>query len=315
MNSIVIPVYKNEENIAELISSLHELHMLFQEPLEVVFVIDGSPDQSERLLCEKLEQASFQSQLISHSRNFGAFAAIRTGLRAAKGNLIAVMAADLQEPISLVLEFFQILQNEPVDLCVGTRKSRNDPILTRLSSACFWKLYRLLIIPEMPAGGIDIFACKKLIANTLLELNESHSSLVAQLIWIGFRRREVPYDRQPRLAGRSAWTFKRRFNYMLDSVFSFTDRPLKAISLIGILGILFCIIFGSFLIAARLGGWITVPGYSALALLILFSSFLNLSCLGIVGQYAWRGFENSKSRPSAIVRDVRSFQPPLLQEG
>jgi len=309
MDSLIIPVYKNVENIPDLIEALSGLNTRVGEPMEVVFVVDGSPDRSEEVLREQLPIASFPSQLICHSRNFGSFAAVRTGLAHARGDRLAVMAADLQEPTSLILEFFQILRDEPYDVCVGTRVNRDDPIKTRLSSQGFWFLFRLLVMPSVPPGGIDVFACTRNVAKILTELEESHSSLVAQIIWIGFRRKEVPYSRLARRAGRSSWTLKRRIGYMLDSVFSFTDRPLQLISLLGTIGMLFSLVYGTLVVVARLNGWIKEAGYAALAVLILFSMFFNLFSLGIVGQYVWRTFENSKGRPLAIVREATCFSP------
>ncbi len=309
MDSLIIPVYKNVENIPDLIEALSGLNTRVGEPMEVVFVVDGSPDRSEEVLREQLPIASFPSQLICHSRNFGSFAAVRTGLAHARGDRVAVMAADLQEPTSLILEFFQILRDEPYDVCVGTRVNRDDPIKTRLSSQGFWFLFRLLVMPSVPPGGIDVFACTRNVAKILTELEESHSSLVAQIIWIGFRRKEVPYSRLARRAGRSSWTLKRRIGYMLDSVFSFTDRPLQLISLLGTIGMLFSLVYGTLVVVARLNGWIKEAGYAALAVLILFSMFFNLFSLGIVGQYVWRTFENSKGRPLAIVREATCFSP------
>jgi glycosyltransferase involved in cell wall biosynthesis len=311
MESLIIPVYRNADTIPDLIEALSALQRRMSEPAEVVFVVDGSPDACEAMLRQRLPLVSFPSQLVCHSRNFGSFAAVRTGLACARGDRLAVMAADLQEPISLIVEFFQILREEPYDVCVGTRISRDDPLKTRLSSEGFWFLFRRLVMPSMPAGGIDVFACTRNVAKVLTELEESHSSLVAQIIWIGFRRKEVPYSRLARRAGRSGWTLKRRIDYMLDSVFSFTDRPLQLISVLGTLGMVFCLAYGTVVVVARLGGWIKEAGYAALAVLILFSMFFNLFSLGIVGQYVWRTFENSKGRPLAIIRDVTCFDPAL----
>jgi glycosyltransferase involved in cell wall biosynthesis len=313
MDSLIIPVYKNAENIPELLSALASLHARASAPVEVVFVVDGSPDASEALLRARLPQAPFPSQLICHSRNFGAFAAIRTGMTYAQGERMAVMAADLQEPLDLALEFFRVLREEPFDVCVGTRMSRKDPWQTRLSSQGFWFLYRRLVMSNIPPGGIDVFGCTRDVARVVTSLEESHSSLVAQIIWVGFRRKDVPYDRLPRKVGRSSWSLRRRIAYMLDSIFSFTDRPLHLISFMGAMGMLFSIVYAAVVVVAKWNGWIKEAGYSTLVVLILFSMFLNLFSLGIVGQYVWRTFENTKGRPLSIVRDATSFslQPVL----
>lgn len=299
--SIVIPVYGNEENIAPLIARLGELMTDLPTDTEVVFVVDGSPDRSYDLLAAALPTAGFRSQLLRHSRNFGSFAAIRTGLAAARGHSIGVMAADLQEPAELMVEFHRTLSTGAVDVAVGRRVSRNDPAMSSLSSRTFWGLYRKTVMKDMPPGGVDVFGCTRAVADELVRLEEAHSSLVAQLYWVGFRRAEIPYERQAREAGESSWTFRKRVKYLLDSVFSFTNLPLDILLVTGVVGTVVVLLVAAVVLGFYLGGAIDEPGYVPLMLAILFSTFLMISSLGIVGAYIWRIFDNSKRRPTAIV--------------
>jgi len=140
--SIVIPVYKNEQNIPRLLTVLENLNQKLDKNLECVFVVDGSPDKSFEILKQNLPSANYQSQLLLHSRNFGSFPAIRSGLNSAKGTYLAVMAADLQEPPELILEFFKVLGSNEFDVTIGTRDSRNDPLITRIAASAFWFLYK-----------------------------------------------------------------------------------------------------------------------------------------------------------------------------
>ena len=213
MNSLIIPVYKNEENIPHLLRALELLNQQVQE-LEIVFVVDGSPDASARLLSELLPTTNLTAQLLLLSRNFGSFAAIRAGLQAARGEHFAVMAADLQEPLELVVTFFKELTNDSADIVIGIRESRSDPALARFTSDLFWRLYKKFIVPEMPEGGVDVFGCNQLFRNYLVQLDESHSSLVALVFWMGFRRKAISYVRQAREHGKSAWTFKKKYKYL-----------------------------------------------------------------------------------------------------
>jgi len=300
MNSLIIPVYKNAENIHSLLAALKELDRQIAN-LEVVFVVDGSPDSSADLLTQLLPNSGITAQLLLLSRNFGSFAAIRAGLQAARGERFAVMAADLQEPPELVMTFFKALESEPVDIVIATRDSRSDPLLSRLASNIFWKLYKKFVVPEIPEGGVDVFGCNLLFRNNLLQLDESHSSLVALLFWMGFRRKVVSYTRLAREHGKSAWTFKKKYIYFKDSIFSFTDAPIKLLTWVGFFGILFSMLMALTVLFARLLNWVVVPGYSATVLTIIFFGALNLFGLGIIGTYAWRTYENTKRRPSALV--------------
>lgn len=305
--SLVIPVYLNAENIPTLITRLVDLNKNIPGGIEAVCVVDGSPDQSYDLLKASLSQQEFPSQLLLLSRNFGSFAAIRAGLTAARGKFFAVMAADLQEPASLIEAFFDCLRNEPVDLSFGTRETRADSFGTRITSNLFWDTYRRFIQTGVPKGGIDVFACNMTFRDHLIRFTETNSSLVGQLIWLGFRQKQIPYHREARQNGKSAWTFRRKLTYLLDSAFSFSDFPVRVFLGMGFLGLVIAVAFGLVVIFAKLTGAIDMPGYSATLLTILFFSSINLFGLGVVGSYVWRAYENSKARPLAVVMRKEEF--------
>ncbi|MGE8447863.1 MAG: glycosyltransferase family 2 protein [Comamonas sp.] len=301
MFSIVIPVYKNEASLPRLISALTELKNSIQCELEVVFVVDGSPDNSFGLLRESLHTHPFATQLLLHSRNFGSFAAIRTGLKAARGDFFGVMAADLQEPPELMISFAEALQKDECDVVVGTRTGRDDPFLSRIASQAFWSLYRKYVVKDMPSGGVDVFGCNRQFRDELLQLQESRSSLIALIFWLGFRRKLIDYSRQARQEGVSGWTFRKKLDYMLDSIFAFSDAPIRALLRLGFIGCLISVLLMVMVFVAKIVGDIPVPGYTATLLVVLFFGALNMFSLGIVGTYAWRTYENSKQRPLAVT--------------
>jgi glycosyltransferase involved in cell wall biosynthesis len=299
--SIIIPVYKNAESIPRLLQALSDINETLNNKMEAVFVVDGSPDASFALIQKELPNLPYAAQLIAHSRNFGSFPAIRTGLMAATGEYFGVMAADLQEPPELLISFFQSLANDECDVAIGTRNARKDPLFSRLASSMFWGLYRKLVVHDMPKGGVDIFGCNNAFKEQLLKLEESRSSLIALIFWLGFRRKFVDYDRQVRQEGKSAWTFKKKLEYMMDSVFAFTDYPIRLLIKMGAIGSLISACIGLLVIIARIHGTIAVPGYAATMVVVLLLGTLNLLGLGLVGTYAWRAYENTKQRPLAVV--------------
>jgi len=307
--SVVIPIYGNEESLPDLFEILSHLNTSLNGLLEAVFVIDGSPDRSFERVREALPRFTFAAQLLVHSRNFGSFAAIRTGLAAARGAYFGVMAADLQEPPQLLLDFFDLLERDVCDVALGTRVSRKDPLLSRMTSGLFWALYRRWIVPEMPPGGVDIFGCNQDFREQLLRLEESRSSLIALIFWLGFRRELVGYERRERVHGKSAWSFRKKAEYMLDSVFAFTDYPIRLLIRLGVLGVAVSLLLSVLVVFAKIFGLIPVPGYAATMLTVLFLGGLNLLGIGVVGNYAWRAYENTKQRPLAIV--ARKFKNDL----
>lgn len=309
MLTLVIPVYRNEGSLPELLSAVEGINRQLRGEFEAVFVVDGSPDRCYEILRQSLGKCGFRSKLVLLSRNFGAFAAIRAGLQVGSGERFAVMAADLQEPPELVVEMDRALRTETCDVVVAVREGRKDPLQSRIASATFWGLYRRFVVPEMPPGGVDIFACNRLFRDQLLRLEERHSSLVAQIFWVGFRRHFIGYVRQKRKQGKSAWTLRKKINYLSDSLFSFTDLPIRLLIRGGGLAALLSGAFAVLVGVLKILGYITIAGYAATIVAIVFFGSMNLFGLGIVGSYAWRTYENTKARPLCVVARQEEFAP------
>lgn len=308
--SLVIPIYRNSESIDDLLQACHALELDLDRRLEVVFVVDGSPDNSYAQLFEKIPPSGLRAQIVSLSRNFGSFAAIREGLLQARGQYVAVMAADLQEPPELVLEFFARLECGEGDIAFGLRRSREDPLLSKVFSAAFWWVYRMFVQRDVPVGGVDVFAINRPFLERVVSFSEANSSLLGLLFWMGGRRIFVPYSRRERRYGKSAWTFAKKFTYLLDSIFAFTDAPIRLLLASGILGLVLATVLGSAVLAARLLGEIAVPGYTVTILSVVFFGGLNALGLGVVGNYAWRAYENTKQRPLSIPILIDRFGEP-----
>ena len=314
MLSLVIPVYKNEENLDRLLSELVRLQERIAGGLEVVFVVDGSPDRCHAILSERLPSIPIRAQLLLLSRNFGSFSAIAAGLAYGKGDYFAVLAADLQEPPELILELFALLSNDEADVAFGVRSGRSDPYFSGLFSTTFWRLYRRLVVPDMPPGGVDVFGCNRMVRDRLLSLREVNTNLIALLFWLGYRRRFVSYVRQPRLEGKSAWTLQKKLRYSFDSVFNFTDLPIRILLTAGVLGATSALVIGVVVLVFKLAGRIQVLGYTPLILTITFFGGLTALGLGIIGQYLWLTLENTRQHPQYLVQYSASYHPEQCGE-
>jgi polyisoprenyl-phosphate glycosyltransferase len=308
MFSLVVPIYKSEGHIDRLLQEIVRLNEQLAGRLEAVFVVDGSPDRSHAVLQERLSSLPLRSQLLQLSRNFGAFQAVTAGLEAADGKYMAVVAADLQEPPALVLKFFALLEGDEADVVFGTRESRSDPLVSRLLAEAFWRVYRQFVLRDMPHGGIDVFGCNRRVRDELLRFRESNTNLIALLFWLGFRRAFVPYIRAARTSGKSSWSLRKRFRYFLDSVFNFTDLPIKLLLFTGMGGLLLALLWGLVVLVSKILGNIPVPGYTALVLSVLFFGGLTTFGLGVVGQYLWLTLQNTRNRPNYIVSGSEYFQ-------
>jgi glycosyltransferase involved in cell wall biosynthesis len=307
MLSLVIPVYRNEENLPRLFRELEAFAAAFAAPLEIVFVVDGSPDGSLRILREHLPAWGLRTQLVELSRNFGSFAAIAAGLQAGRGEYLAVISADLQEPLELVSEFHRVMAAGEADVVFGHRTGRADPRASHVWSDLFWRFYRRYVIPDMPKGGVDMFGCTRQVRGHVLAMREVNTNLIALLFWLGFRRAFVPYGRRARVEGRSAWTFGRKLRYALDSVFAFSDLPIRALLVLGAAGTALAIVAGVTVFAGWLAGRIPVLGYTPLMLVITFFGGLTALGLGITGEYLWLTLQNARARPNFVVKSTSSF--------
>ena len=307
MNSLIIPVYKNEENLDRLLAELVQLAPRVAGEFEVVFVVDGSPDRCLEILHERLPALPLCTQLVALSRNFGSFAAIAAGLERARGEAMAVMAADLQEPPGLVLQFFEALASGRADIVFGVREGRSDPWLSEATSNLFWFLYRKLVIRDLPPGGVDVFGCTREVRDHLLQLHGIDSNLIALLFWLGYRREYIVYERRRRMEGKSAWTLAKKLRYCLDSIFNFTDLPIRLLLYLGVVALLVAMGASLLVIAAKLRGDIPVPGYTPIVLGIMFFGALTSLGFGIVGQYLWLSLQTGRRRPNYIVRSAEEF--------
>ena len=307
INSLIIPVYNNEETLNILVEKITDISNQLSENLEVIFTIDGSPDRSYEILKKILPKKKFSSKIVLLSKNFGSFNAIRAGLKVANGKYFAVMAADLQEPSDLILNFFRTLENEPIDVVIGVRDGREDPFFSKIFSNLYWFFYKKFIIKGTPTGGFDVFGCNRLFRSNLLKLKETNSSLLSQILWIGFRRKEILYKRLERKLGTSQWTFNKKFTHMMNSIFSFSNFPIKLLMTLGTFGIFFFGISGLITVIAKFMGLIKIQGYTSLFLLIGFIGALYIFSMGLIGSYVWRIYENSKARPLSIILKIDEF--------
>jgi glycosyltransferase involved in cell wall biosynthesis len=312
MNSLVIPVYRNEANLDRLLVELVKLSSSVAGEFEVVFVVDGSPDRCLQILSERLPSLPLRTQLLSLSRNFGSFAAIAAGLESARGRNLAVMAADLQEPPELILQFFEVLDAGRAEIVFGVRGQRSDPWLSEIASNMFWFLYRKLVVTDMPRGGVDIFGCTREVRDQLLQLQGVDSNLIALLFWLGYRRHYIVYERRRRLEGKSAWTLRKKLRYCLNSIFNFTDLPIQLLLWAGAVALLLAVSASVLVIVAKLRGDIQVPGYTPIVLATLFFGALTSLGFGIVGQYLWLGLQVSRRRPNYIVRSAEEHGAKTL---
>lgn len=306
--SIVIPVYFNENTLAILSERLMGLANSLQEhDFEFIFVDDGSEDESFSIL-SNLVRSDKRFTLIKLVRNFGPDIAILSGIAHSKGDCIGFIAADLQDPPEVFTELISNWeQGHPVVLAI--RKDRlGDPISSRFFSYIFNLLFKKLVYPDFPPHGVGFFLIDRKVADTLLQWQERNSHLIGLILWTGFPYVTIRYDRTERTGGKSGWTFRKKVKYFMDAFVGFSYIPLRLTSA---LGLLFAILGGAYailLIINKILNNINVPGWTALTVITLFLSGIQLIMLGVIGEYLWRNLDASRKRPLFIVEKIISFE-------
>lgn len=307
---IVVPVYHNAESLPILHDRLVALEQRTHVDVQVIYVEDRSRDHSFEVL-RSIAERDDRARVIRLSRNFGSFTAIRAGLAAAhEADCVAVISADLQDPPEH-LEKMLLAWREGYDVVLAVRRSRDDGWLNQLFSSVYYWLLRRLALPQMPAGGFDFLLIDHRVASLLCQFGERNTSLMGLVLWLGFEKKLLPYDRQARPYGRSMWSLARKLNYFIDSFAAFTAVPLRFASGLGIgvsaISFLWCV----FVVLQALLLGRPFPGWSSLMAAICFLGGVQLLSLGIIGEYLWRNLEESRRRPLYIVDEI--LNPPALR--
>ena len=295
---IVIPCYNEEEVIPRLLSELDRYAHGSDIPVYILFVDDGSSDATGHLLTQACQSDSNKA-LIRFSRNFGHQAAVSAGLQMVRGNMVAVLDADLQDPID-ILPFMIKKWKEGFDVVYGVRQNRKENYVLRYSYAAFYRLLKWIANIDLPLDAGDFALMDRRVVDHINAMPEHNRFVRGLRGWVGFKQIGLPYNRQVRFAGEPKYTLNRLVKLAFDGLVSFSSAPLKLAiwlgSMVSLLGFLLII----WAVASAFFRTRTPPGWASLAILVLFFSGVQLFVLGIIGEYVGRIFEEVKKRPHFI---------------
>lgn len=301
--TIIIPLYNEEQNIPQLVSSLNNvLQKLNNISKQVIIVDDGSTDNSYNLL-QKAIFKSFDVLLIKLSRNFGSHPAMRAGILKAEGDYITFLSADLQDPMEIIKKLYQ-KSREGYDIVLGCRVLDKVNIGRKIISKIYAELIRQFIFPNFPKNNFDIVMFNKKVKKELNKNIEVNSSLFLQIMNLGFKNSYITYRKKLRLSGKSKWTFEKKLKLFIDSFIAFSYIPIRFISLMGILlsflGFIWAlyVIIRAFFLKDIQSGWPTL-----ISVLMIGFGLTNIS-LGIIAEYIWRTFDVSRNKPTFIIDKI-----------
>jgi dolichol-phosphate mannosyltransferase len=300
--SVVIPVYNEEENIPVLYDRLLRALEGAAIDFEIVFVDDGSCDQSIAKLNE-ITAADKRVTLVELARNFGHQVAITAGLDFARGKAVAVMDADLQDPPE-VLPAFVAKWREGHEVVYAIRARRPETWFLRASYAGFYRLLRRVANVEIPLDAGDFCVMDRRVVDLLKSMPERNRFVRGIRSWVGFSQVGLPFERHARHAGASKYTFGRLTLLALDGLFSFSYVPLRIITVLGMSVSFLSMLLAIFFFVKKLVYGLNPPGYASLIVSIFFLAGIQLITLGVIGEYVGRIFEEAKRRPMYILRRV-----------
>ena len=301
--SIIVPVYYNADTLELLYADMKEkiLHKLGD--YEIVFVDDGSGDDSWKIMNE-IRQRDENVKCVKLSRNFGEHAAILAGLSRCSGDCAVTKQADLQEDSELILELYESWKRGN-KVVYAVREERDDPALKKFFANIYYAIVRKFIDKNMPRGGFDCYLLDRQVIEVLLGMEEKNSSLTLQVLWVGFSPDLVYFHRKEREIGESRWTFAKKFKLVMDSMMSFSYFPIRFMSMVGIICAIIAFIWIIEVIVERLVVGTPIAGWASLMCLVLFSTGLILLMLGILGEYLWRTLDAGRKRPPFIIDETR----------
>jgi polyisoprenyl-phosphate glycosyltransferase len=301
--TIISPFLNESGNIENYVNTLNKFFVDKPYSTEIVLVDDGSTDNSIELLKQQ-QFGNYDIKLIKLSKNFGAQAAVRAGIKHATGDYITFLPADLQDPLDLVDRSLQIVEEKNADIVYAFRKTTNNSFFERVFSEFYAYMMKKFVNPKFPGKGFDIVFFNRKVKENLDRNVELNSSIQLQILTLGYNSENVYYDKQERKVGKSKWTFSKKMKLFIDSFVAFSFAPIRMVSMVGILFFILGSIWTVYIILRKLIFDDLAPGWPALmAILMVGFGITNIS-LGIIAEYLWRTLDASRKRPLFIVDEV-----------
>ncbi|MGX7108707.1 glycosyltransferase family 2 protein [Facklamia miroungae] len=307
--TVVVPCHNEQKTIKAFIEAILQVQQdLRQVEIELLLVDDGSTDQTLNVIKELENHYSDSIEYLSFSRNFGKEAGLYAGLKHAKGEYVAIMDADLQDPPELLIEMYQMIQDPEVDVVATRRISREgEPPVRSFFASLFYKINNLISRVQLAEGARDFRLMKAQVVDAVVSLSEYNRFSKGIFSWIGFKVKYLEYPNIKRVAGQSSWSFRNLLDYAIDGLISFSDLPLAIASFLGFVSLGSAMIWGFYLLGAYLLFQVSASSISLLALLILVMGGFQFLCLGIIGKYLSKIFTEDKRRPIYLVREEKLF--------
>lgn len=307
--SLVVPCFNEADNVAAFQDAAIAAFDGCGYDFEIVFVDDGSKDATMFQLRKLFNAQKCPTKVVSFSRNFGKEAGIYAGLKQTCGEYVTLIDADLQQRPEIVRDMVKILDENPeYDLVAAFQDRRGEGKVLSFFKKSFYKIINHLSDVNLHTDASDFRTMRRTVANSIIDLGEYHRFSKGIFAWVGFNTCFIPYTACERVAGESKWSFRKLLNYAIEGIIGYSTKPLRIATFLGGFSAVIAFLYLIYVIMEKLITGIDIPGYATIVVLILFFGSLQLFCIGIIGEYVGRTFEQSKNRPVYIPREILSYE-------
>ena len=306
--SLVVPCYNEAENVRAFLEATVQAFNGCGYDYEIVFVDDGSRDATMFQLRKLFNEQICPTKVVSFSRNFGKESAIYAGLKQTSGEYVTLIDADLQQRPEIARDMVSILDEQPeYDLVAAYQDRRGEGKILSFFKKSFYKTINHLSDINLHADASDFRTMRRCVVDSIIDLGEYHRFSKGIFAWVGFNTCFIPYTACERLAGESKWSFRKLFNYAIEGIIGYSTKPLRIATFLGGATAVVAFLYLVAVILEKLFTSIDIPGYATIVVLILFLGSMQLFCIGIIGEYVGRTFEQSKNRPVYIPREILTY--------
>ena len=313
--SLVVPCYNEAENVALFQEAVIEAFSGCGYDYEIVFIDDGSRDATLHNLKKLYAAQRCPVKVVSFSRNFGKEAGLYAGLQHASGDYISLIDADLQQRPEIVREMVKILDEESqYDVVAAYQDRRSEGKVLSFFKKSFYATINRLSKVQLQPDASDFRTFRRSVADSILQLGEYHRFSKGIFAWVGYETKFIPYTACERVHGETKWNFWKLFNYAIEGIIGYSTAPLRLSVILGCITAVAAVLYLLWSVIEKLVWGIDVPGYATIIVLILLLGASQLFCIGIIGEYVGRTFEQSKDRPVFIAKEVLSYEEDKLNK-
>ena len=307
--SLIAPCFNEAENVRPFQEAVMADFDGCGYDYEIIFVNDGSRDATLHNLKKIFDAQKCPVKVISLSRNFGKEAAIYAGLSHADGEYIALIDADLQQRPRIVRDMVNILDdNEQYDVVAAYQDRRGEGKVLSFFKKSFYAIINELSNVTLQPDASDFRTFRRSVRDSLLELGEYHRFSKGLFAWVGYDTCFIPYTAEQRHSGVSKWNFGKLFNYAIDGIIGFSTKPLRIASHLGLYTALVAVLYLLVVVIEKIFWGIDIPGYATMIVVTLLLGGIQLLCIGIIGEYVGRTFEQTKDRPIYIAKHIFDYK-------